>query len=190
MRTTTLAVFALALLLPAFLRADETWAGSSDVTFKGYSTLHDFEGTLKKVPLKATVAGAKDTRVVSASSRVEVKQMSTQNEKRDRGMMAMLNETAHHFISLQVERADERTLHPRSGAGRMPITLTIAGHSGRVTGTVTNVVEQPENVAFDLAFPVSLKAFQLEPPSAMVGLVKVKDTVDVTAHVTLRKESR
>jgi hypothetical protein len=36
-----------------------------------------------------------------------------------------------------------------------------------------------------LAFPVSLKAFKLTPPSTLAGLIKVKDTVDVKVHVTL-----
>jgi hypothetical protein len=42
-------------------------------------------------------------------------------------------------------------------------------------------------VAFDLAFPVSLKAFNLEPPKVIGGLIKVRDNVDVTAHVVLKK---
>jgi hypothetical protein len=56
-----------------------------------------------------------------------------------------------------------------------------------VNGVVTNVSESPEKIEFDLAFPVSLKAFSLEPPKVIGGLIKVRDTVDVTAHVVLKK---
>lgn len=182
-------MFALAVQWSA--RADETWAGSSDVKFKGYSTLHDFEGTLKAVPLKVRVAPGKSGRAVSAASDVKVRQMSTQNEKRDAGMMRMFHEAEHHFINVEVSGADERTLRPHDGRpGAMPVTLIIAGRRGTAHGEVTNLVEEEDVVSFDLAFPVSLAAFQLEPPSAVGGLVKVKDTVDVTAHVTLRKTGR
>jgi hypothetical protein len=187
LRSLTL-LLAFAWMAPLCGRADETWAGSSDVKFKGYSTLHDFEGTLKAVPLKVRVASGKNGRVVSATSAVKVKQMSTDNAKRDAGMMTMFHEPEHHLIDLEVNGADERTLRPHDGRpGSMPVTLTIAGHRGTANGTVTNLAEKGDAVSFDLAFPVSLAAFKLEPPSAVGGLVKVKDTVDVTAHVTLRK---
>jgi len=67
----------------------------------------------------------------------------------------------------------------------MPVTLTMAGTTGTVTAAVKNLRESATAVSFDLSFPVSLKAFRLKPPSTLVGLVKVRDTVDVTARVTL-----
>jgi hypothetical protein len=186
-----LPLLALALMAPWAARADETWAGSSEVKFKGYSTLHDFEGTLKAVPLKIRVAEGKNGRVVSATSDVKVRQMSTQNEKRDASMMTMFHEPEHHLLNVEVNGADERTLRPHDGQpGAMPVTLIIAGRRGTARGAVTNLVEKGDAVSFDLAFPVSLAAFKLEPPSAVGGLVKVKDTVDVTAHVTLRKTGK
>ena len=69
----------------------------------------------------------------------------------------------------------------------MPVFLTIAGTRGTVKGVVTNVVESATQCSFDLAFPVSLKAFNLNPPDFVGGLVKVKDNVEVNVHVVLRK---
>jgi len=172
-------------------RADETWSGAADVKFKGYSTLHDFDGTVKAVPLKVSVAPGKGGRMVSATSNVKVKQMSTQNEKRDAGMWTMFHEAENRLISVEVRPTDERTLRPHDGQpGSMPVTLTIAGRRGTAKGAVTNLVERGETVSFDLAFPVSLAAFQLEPPKAVGGIVSVKDRVDVNAHVILQRSSR
>lgn len=175
------------LALTPLVFADETWLGSADVKFKGYSTLHNFEGKVKDVPLKVTVAGEKGNRIVNATSNVPVKEMSTANNDRDRSMWDMFNETQFKVIKVEVSNAQEKALKPRGKPGSMPITLSIARKRGSVIGAVTNVSETPTDVSFDLSFPVSLKAFGLEPPKAVGGLVSVRDTVDATARITLKK---
>jgi hypothetical protein len=171
--------------------AQEVWRGSSEITFKGYSTLHDFEGTLKNVPLRAVASPGKNGRTVTATSEVKVREMSTRNAKRDDNMMSMFHEPEYHFIKVEVNGAEESSLRPQNGRpGAMKINLTIAGKQGLVSGAVTDLTEQPGTLAFNLKFPVSLAAFNLAPPKALGGLVKVQDTVDVTAHIVLKKEVR
>jgi len=167
----------------------EVWSGTSDVKFKGFSTLHDFEGTVRAVPLKVTVKDAKGGRIVSATSEVEVNRMSTDEKDRDKNMWAMFNSTKFRFIKVVVRETPEATLRPVGGKpGSLPLTLTIAGTSGEVTGAVKNLRESAAATTFDLSFPVSLKAFRLTPPSTLVGLIKVRDTVEVTVHVTLARQ--
>jgi hypothetical protein len=182
------ALLFLSLLIAPFIRADEIWTGASDVKFHGYSTLHDFDGTVKQVPLKVTVSPGAKGRIVSATSSAEVKDMSTANDKRDASMWAMFQQAKYRFIKVEVPETPESTLRPGGGKpGSMPVTLAIAGTRGTVKGVVTNVVESATQCSFDLAFPISLKAFKLEPPTAVGGLVKVKDNVDVNVHVVLKK---
>lgn len=187
--------FCLLLLLGlAFVtqaRADEVWLGTADVTFKGYSFLHDFTGTVNRVPLKVLVSQGANGRIVSATSAVEVKEMNTREEARDRGMRQMFDEAQYHFIKLEVVNADERELKPQGARpGTLPVMLTIAGRRGTVSGAVTNTSESRDAVSFDLAFPVSLKMFNLNPPAALGGIIKVKDTVDVTVRVTLQRRAQ
>lgn len=183
-------VLLFALAVAPLVRANEVWTGVADVKFRGYSTLHDFEGTVKGVPLQVAVTSGANGRVVSATSNVEVKDMTTANEKRDSNMWAMFQQAKFRFLKIQVTDAEERTLHPGGGkAGLMPVVLTIAGQRGTVNAAVTNIVEAPARVSFDLAFRVSLKAFSLDPPKSLGGLVQVKDTVDVTVHVVLKKDA-
>ena len=192
MRTRFLLAIAVVLLASGAspVRADEIWTGTSDVKFKGFSTLHDFDGTVSGVPLRVTVAPGQNGRIVSATSNVDVKKMNTANEKRDNAMWTMFQQTKFRFLKVEVSDVSERTLKPQGGKpGSMPITLTIAGKQGSVVAAVTNVVESPTQGSFDLAFPVSLKAFSLEPPKAVGGLVKVADTVKVNVHVVLKKDS-
>ena len=169
------------------LRA-ESWTGTSDVTFKGSSTLHDFEGTVRAVPLKVTVKGAPGARSVSATSDVEVRKMTTDEKDRDKNMWEMFQSSVFRFIKIVVPETGEATLRPSAGKpGTMPVTLNIAGTTATVTGTVSNLRESEQTASFDLAFPVSLKAFKLTPPSTLGGLIKVGDTVEVQAHVTLNR---
>lgn len=182
-------LFALLLALPHLLVADETWSGVADVKFRGYSTLHNFEGTVKQVPLKVTVTGGEKDRVVSATSNVEVKDMSTAHEGRDKNMMTMFQQAKNRFIKVEVDDAKEQALRPPGGGpGEMPVKVTIAGMTGTISAKVTNVVEAETRGSFDLSFPVSLKQFKLEPPKSLGGLVKVRDNVDVTVRVVLKKE--
>jgi hypothetical protein len=185
-----LILFTLLLALPHLLVADETWSGAADVKFRGYSTLHNFEGTVKQVPLKVTVAGGEKDRVVSATSNVEVKEMSTAHEGRDKNMLTMFQQAKHRFIKVEVDEAKEQALRPSGGGpGSMPVKLTIAGTTGIISAKVTNVVEAETRGSFELAFPVSLKQFKLDPPKSLGGLVKVRDNVDVTVRVVLKREA-
>lgn len=170
-------------LASLFSAQAETWLGTAEVQFKGYSTLHDFTGTVS-APLKVIVNGEKGARTVRATSDVEVRRMSTQDEARDKNMMIMFNAANFGLLKVVVPETDEATLKK----GTMPIALTIAGRSGKVTAAVTKISEGANAVSFDLAFPVSLMAFQLDPPKVLGGLIKVKDTVDVAVHVTLKKQ--
>jgi len=181
-------VLPLLLLIALAVHGGEVWTGTSDVKFRGYSTLHDFDGTVRAVPLNVNVRQAANGRIVDATSDVKVKEMNTADEKRDANMMTMFKEAKFHLIKVEVSGAEERMLRPPSGKpGTMPVTLTISGTRGTANGAVTNVSESAAKVEFDLAFPVSLKAFNLEPPKVIGGVIKVRDNVDVTAHVVLKK---
>jgi len=178
-----------ALTLAAASHAAETWMGTSNVTFKATSTLHDFDGTVGAVPLKVTVKEAKSGRLISATSDVEVSRMTTAEKDRDENMWKMFNTAKFKIIKIAVPETPEAALRPTAGkSGTMPITLTIAGTAGTVSGAVTNLRQSATEAEFDLAFPVSLKAFNLKPPSTLVGLIKVGDTVKVSVHVSLKRQ--
>jgi hypothetical protein len=169
--------------------ADETWTGVSEVKFHGSSTLHGFDGTMPPVPLRVTVEGPKGSRLVSATSEVEVKKMNTAEPKRDEDMWAMFRAAQYRVFKVEVSKIPETTLKPSGGKpGTMPVTLVIAGVSGTQNAEVGKVVESPTQVSFNLAFPVSLKAYHLEPPTMLGGTIRVRDTVDVKAHVVLKKQ--
>src|SRR5689334_17045045 len=96
------AVIFLFILAPR-MHAAEVWTGTSDVKFHGASTLHDFDGTVKQVPLRVTVIPGKNGRIVNATSDVEVKSMNTAEEKRDAAMWTMFQQAKYRFLKVEVK---------------------------------------------------------------------------------------
>ena len=185
------------------LRAGETYSGTAAVTFKGYSTLHDFEGTVS-VPLTVTHEPKKaGDGVLTAKAGAEVAKMNTQHDERDEKMRVMFNAAANPLIDVQVKGASSRAARPatktiaaRGGkqvtmeqSGILPVTLTMAGTTRTVTAETRALKEDGKgHVEFDMTFRVSLKEFGLKPPSALLGAVSVKDAVDVKVHVSLDRK--
>lgn len=164
-----------------------SWAGSCDVAFYGTSTLHDFDGSVKAVPLVIKVESGSDGPVVSSAPVVAVADMTTRNKERDEKMRAMFQASVSPQLALEVLKAPLAKARPTpAGPGRIPVKLTIAGVAKTLDGEVTELQEKADSVSFTLAFPVSLSAFRLSPPSVL-GLVRVADQVRVKAWVSLKR---
>ena len=67
---------------------------------------------------------------------------------------------------------------------KIPFLMEIRGIQKKLVGQITNWSNNEANVTFDLNFPVLLKDFDLKRPS-FLGLLKVGEKVEVTAHFTL-----
>lgn len=186
---------ALSLLLPTTCLAAPppaqppgTWSGSCDVYFHGTSTLHDFDGAVKAVPLEVKVEEGKPGPTVSATAKVTVADMTTGDGSRDAKMRAMFQSGAFPQLEVNVDKAPISQARPASaGNGTMDVRLTIAGKPVTVKGVITDLKESPDNVSFTLSFPVSLAACQLKAPS-VAGLIRVGDEVTVKSSVTLKRK--
>lgn len=171
-------------LLAAFLAAPASAAGgleaALDIRFAGSSTLHDFRGTAPpvRVPLTATADGA-----WSAVVEVPVAGLDTGSADRDEKMRAMLHADAHPVLRGVVASVRPDTLERTE---RLPFALTIAGVTRRLHARVRRWAAAPDEVSFDAGFDVSLAAWGLEAPSALL-LIRVADVVRVDVHVTVRR---
>lgn len=151
-----------------------------DLRFAGSSTLHGFEGTAPsvRVPL-AQAADGTWTAVVD----VPVAGLRTGNARRDANMRALLRADAHPVLRGVVEAVRPETVERTA---RLPLALTIAGATRQVDARVRHWTAAPDEVSFDAGFDVSLAAFGLEAPSALL-LVRVADQVHVDVHVRVRR---
>jgi hypothetical protein len=160
----------------------ESYRGSARVRFEAASTLHGFEGTLPTVPLDVALNGGQQLSTVAG---VNVKEMNTNNEKRDKDMRTMFGLPR---FEVRVSGASLTAARPQGGKqGTLPVTVILGSKMAAFDGATSNLVETPTGGSFDLELNVSLAKLGLKPPTLAFGAVKVKDNVRVIAHVKLEK---
>jgi len=156
------------------------WVGDAQVVFTGTSTLHDFEGKVS-APVVGGQAGEKGWTLQSS---VAIANMSTDNKSRDKNMKAMFHADRYQELTVSTSFGDL----PKAGKSvEIELELNIADHKGKVKGTLTPTTDPQGGENFRLEFPVSLEAFGLERPTAMLGMIKVGDGVKVSAVIHLDK---
>jgi hypothetical protein len=72
--------------------------------------------------------------------------------------------------------------------GMVPMQVTMHGITREVRASIVDPEISEEGWEFGLETALSLKDFQLEPPTMLLGSIVVRDTVKVKAHVKLQKE--
>jgi len=188
-----LLTFTALMLNHAALAADK-YIGRCDVVFEGDATLHSFSGCITNMTLVVWAdTNAANEEVLNTRIEIKPRQLTTRQKSRDAKMYEMFKEDRFPKLIVAVSHAPfaDAKLSPSgtpSGPGVLPVQLNICGISNEVQAYTTNPINLAEGWEFDLETVVSLKAFKLEPPSAMFGVITVKDGVKVKAHVKVIKE--
>jgi len=150
------------------------------IKFNGDSTLHGFAGTAGHASI--TNSRSPDGQDVM-EVHVPVRKMKTGNNSRDSRMYRMFHADSHPYITGMM---DARHMIDSGVAETVPVSLTICGSSRDVMADISSVVTTSGRTVRRLAFDVSLASFGLTPP-AVVGLIRVKDTVHVTADIVAQQ---
>jgi polyisoprenoid-binding protein YceI len=159
-------------------RAQEA-TGSLQISFRGTSTLHDFEGTAGRVGVSlAQAAGG----TWSADVRVPVAALDTGNGWRDEGMREMFDAARHPEIIGRFRDVDADQVR---SSGVLPFALRIRSVERPVQATLTDWRQTEREASFEAAFDLSLASFELEAPSTL--FLSVGDRVRVTVRATLER---
>jgi YceI-like domain len=190
-------LLAAILLLGATLvtRAQESeWSGTCKVQFSGESTLHDFEGSVSAEPFTVTISDMSDPAKATATSSVVVKAagMDTGNDKRDVEMHKCMDVATHPEIVVEIDHLAVAATKPAADGAVprptiIPFQMTLKGKTHEVTGQVSDWSYSEKEASFTVSFPVSLKDSGITPPNVL-GLVKVKDEILVSASVKLTRK--
>jgi hypothetical protein len=171
-----------------------TLHGTCTIHFLGKSTLHNFDGQVACQPFSLVVEENESGAQIIRQPLVEipVREMDTDNDRRDEKMYAMFESRGYPLIRSRFADLDLTALLERLQAGgsdpaRLDFTLQIRDRSLPVQAAIRNLKTAPEQITFDLEFPLSLASFRLEPPSVL-GLIRVDDLVRVEASVQLRRD--
>lgn len=186
----TLAVFLVLAANPS--AGAEAWNGSCETRFRGSSNLHDFTGNVRCQPFRVGVEKAAEGKTIIPGAEVAVlaDEMDTGEKSRDRQMREMFQSDKFPRIRGIFGKIDpeyirqERRRGPGGGV-QFDFTLRIRDIERPVHAVVSNFREADGGVSFDVEYPVSLKDYQLVPPKAFFGLVRVDDKVMVKTAVRL-----
>jgi hypothetical protein len=175
-----LASLAASAALVQSIAQAENLTATADIQFSGSSTLHDFEGTASSQPFVARFTEDRETGQlkVAAKASLSVKDMGTENSKRDNNMFKMFD--LEHFKLITGELAE--TAIPLQGSTQATLRLTIRNVERDVDATISGVQRDANHISCKMQFPISLKAFDLKGPSVL-GLIRVDDTVYVACTI-------
>jgi polyisoprenoid-binding protein YceI len=176
---------------PADAPASATIRGACEIAFLATATLHDVSGSARCLPFETVLARDTAGRQIIPTVEVEVPvaSMDTRNKSRDGKMREMFLSERFPRIHAAAHDVDVERLRVEIGKGRdgnasIDLLLRIRDVERKVRATASNLKESGERVSFDLEFPVSLKEFDLTPPSVL-GIVRVGDKVSVKTTFAL-----
>ena len=173
----------LQLTLSAVAQVAASAGDACHAVFHGSSALHDFEGAVNASAVQTTFSDKTWT------LRIEfpVAAMNTRNAGRDKNMRKMFE--VEKFPLIAVSGKD---LAYPGGAEPVKLTGTIKIRDREQPGSATleNFSLKDGVATFTLKGEVSLAAFQLKPPSAMLGMFRVGDKVKLEGRLTIRRWPR
>jgi hypothetical protein len=187
-----IAAFLLLALVSSASGAD--LKGNCDIHVLGTSTLHDFSGTVRCQPFPVSLVGSVDGRIVipGVEIAVLVEEMDTRNKNRDKQMREMFQSGKFPriqavLLNLDPDKIRREMGNGPSGKGSVELTLKIRDVERRIQAVISNLREIPGRVSFDAEFPLSLKEYDLKPPTVFLGAIRVGDKVTVNAAFRLEE---
>ncbi len=150
----------------------------SKLTIDGTSTVHDWKVTANTMEgsLKSNGITPKeiDFQVIVADIKSE------RGATMDKKMHAALQKEAHPKVMFVLKEVKSESI--------LVGTLTIAGHSQEVEISGMIIESADDTIKISGQYPIALKDFQIEPPTAMFGQVIVGDNVTVTFDLIFKQE--
>ena len=149
------------------------YKAKAQIKFLGDARVHSFEGTVSS---QATILKENQGQFEGVFT-VEVLNMNTSKDARDKEMRHMLNFEKCPVIVGTLKNAK------LANGQKLSFPLVINGVEALVEAEVKDVQVEANKIHFHLDFPVSLEKHQLKAPSFLMGAIKVKDTVKVSVDV-------
>jgi len=160
----------------------------SRISFSGKSTLHAFEGHAHQVRGRIQYDPKTGESALPLEIEIPSALLETENAGRDRGMHQMFESS--RFDKL-LWSADHLECTPLSGRGlaacKAEGRLRIRGIE-RPLSFLVQIQGHPDELKTESHFFISLKDFQLKPPSVL-GVIRVSDLIKVDIQAVWKRES-
>jgi polyisoprenoid-binding protein YceI len=158
---------------------------SHKMTVQGTSTLHDWESEVTRIECSGTIRIERGTLtgIPETEIRIPVEGIkSTKGKTMDSKTHDAFNYRKHPFITYVLTQAKI------DGTGSVIETtgnLQMAGTTKPVNITLKYVVLPNGDLQLTGSKKISMRAFGMEPPTAMMGSIRTGDEVTITFHLSL-----
>lgn len=156
------------------------------IVVSGTSTLHDWDMKTSSGESDATVmlnAGGQLTGLTELNFSVPAKSLKSEHKSMDKNAYKALKTAEYTLISYKLTNA---TVQP-GGVIKCQGKLSIAGTTMDADLIATGQVNADKSISVKGSKKISMKAFNMVPPTFMMGTVKTGDDVTVQFDLTLKK---
>jgi polyisoprenoid-binding protein YceI len=185
MKTKRLLIAMLAVLLfqPALVSAQTVKVKSYKMTVAGTSSLHDWESEVGKLECSASylIAGNTLTDIKSAVLKIPVQSIkSTKGKIMDNKTYEAFNYEKYPWITFTLS---SEKIDASGSTAQMAGTLTMAGRMQAIDVVTTYRLLPNGDLQFTGSKKIKMTEFNMEPPTAMMGTIKVGDEVVVSFNI-------
>jgi polyisoprenoid-binding protein YceI len=191
-RKNPLMILVIVFLLPLATFAQTAYSVKEyKITVQGSSTLHEWESDVTKAEANATITLQSNqlTDIKNVTVKIPVTSIkSTKGKMMDSKTYEAFNADKNPSIQYKLTSAKITT----NGAGYTLVangTLTMAGTSKPIELTAKGKVLANGDVQITGSKKLNMKDFNMEPPTAMMGTIKVGEEVTVNFNLTLTNSS-
>jgi len=185
-KTSLLLMIAVLLALASVAQVKYHAKDDLQIVVSGTSTMHDWDMKTSKGISDATIILNADgglSGLTALSFAVPAESLKSDHKGMDKNAYKALKTGANTTISYTLSTA---TINP-DGAIKCQGKLSIAGTTLDVDLTATSQVNPDKSISVKGSKKISMKAYNMTPPSFMLGTVKTGNDVTVQFNLTLRK---
>lgn len=178
-------ILAVVLLQPKQMTGQTFKVKNYKMTVKGTSTLHEWESVVEKLECKASYKIENNALVdiQDAVVQIPVKSIkSTKGKMMDSKAYDAFDSGKYPFISFTL---NSEKLSPSSATADLKGSLSMAGTTKPVDIIVSYKVLENGDLQITGSKQIMMSEFNMEPPTAMMGTIKVGDEVIITFNIVL-----
>lgn len=185
-------ILSLALLIISLnsVKAEKYTSSSHKMIIAGTSTLHDWQAPANKMNAKSdlTIAGGVLQSVNSMYVECESKSIkSPKGESMDEKIYDALKTDDFSKITFNLTKVKSITKSGNDYIVETTGNLTIAGNTQSIDLTVKATVAADGSVTFSGTKQFKMSTFKVDPPTAMLGVIKCGDSITLTFDLNMKK---
>ncbi|MFN4768968.1 MAG: YceI family protein [Candidatus Kapaibacterium sp.] len=187
--TATVGILLLMMIGVPSAQAEKVTVKSHKMTVAGTSTLHDWKCPASKLVSTGdvTMEGSDLKSVNNLWVEVESKSIKSDKDAMDEKIYEALKTDAYQKITFQM--AKMKSIEKKGDAYSIVASgnLTIAGVSKPVELTVVGKVLPGGDIEFSGSKTMRMTMFNVDPPTAMWGVVKAGDEITIAFTLTMKR---